>query len=215
MASMESIRHTRVQVVVFDAFGTLLQFGRRLRPYHQLAAIPRSSEAQFAGQALNAMTVDLEFSAFAAATRPDVGADMLADLDRDLRFELAEISLFPDVLPMIRWLRGAGIRIGVCSNLAKPYGVPLRNLLPAMDFYALSYEQGAAKPDPRIYQYCVQQLDLPPESILFVGDTPAADVQGPRASGLQAILLDRGGHSDDAVSLSSLEQLSALLSPGQ
>lgn len=215
MTDMESIRRRQVQAVVFDAFGTLLQFGRRLRPYHQLAAIPRSSEAQSAGQALSAMTVDLTFSAFAAATRPDVVEDMLADLERDLRIELSEISLFSDVAPTIRGLRNAGIRIGVCSNLAKPYGAPLRNLLPAMDFYALSYELGAAKPNPRIYEYCVQQLDLLPESILFVGDTPAADVQGPRTSGMQAILLDRGGHSDEAVRLSSLEQLSTLLSPGQ
>jgi hypothetical protein len=95
-----------------------------------------------------------------------------------------------------------GVRIGVCSNLALPYGFPLLSALPdTPDAVILSYEVGLVKPDPAIFRLVCDRLGFRPAEILFVGDTPSADVEGPRAIGIPAMLISeleeytkRGAH---------------------
>lgn len=57
------------------------------------------------------------------------------------------------------------------------------------DTVILSYEVGVVKPDPAIFRLVCDRLGLQPEEIQFVGDTPSADVEGPRAIGMSAILI--------------------------
>lgn len=60
----------------------------------------------------------------------------------------------------------------------------------------MSYEVGAFKPQPEIYHAALEFVDLPPERVLFVGDTLRADVDGPRAVGMKAVHIDRkAGHT--------------------
>jgi putative hydrolase of the HAD superfamily len=49
---------------------------------------------------------------------------------------------------------------------------------------------GVEKPDPRIFDFALDQLGLPPEGIWYVGDTPAFDVVAARGAGLHPILMD-------------------------
>ena len=64
-------------------------------------------------------------------------------------------------------------------------------MLPRLDAYAWSYEVGAIKPDPRIYQHLIDQLGCTAEEVLFIGDTPLADIQGPSNFGMSARLINR------------------------
>jgi len=50
----------------------------------------------------------------------------------------------------------------------------------------ISEELGVAKPDTRFFQAACDALHLPPSDLLCVGDTPAADVLGARAAGIDA-----------------------------
>jgi len=50
----------------------------------------------------------------------------------------------------------------------------------------ISEELGVAKPDARFFQAACNALRLPPSDLLCVGDTPAADVMGARAAGIDA-----------------------------
>jgi putative hydrolase of the HAD superfamily len=52
---------------------------------------------------------------------------------------------------------------------------------------------GYAKPDPRAYTALAEALTLKPAEILFVGDEPHADVDGPRTAGMQTVWVNRGG----------------------
>jgi putative hydrolase of the HAD superfamily len=52
---------------------------------------------------------------------------------------------------------------------------------------------GYAKPDPRTYTALADALTLEPAEILFVGDEPHADVDGPRTVGMQTVWMNRGG----------------------
>ena len=50
---------------------------------------------------------------------------------------------------------------------------------------------GAIKPDPQIYQHLIDQLWCTADEVLFIGDTPLADVEGPSNFGMLARLINR------------------------
>lgn len=91
------------------------------------------------------------------------------------------------------------VRVGVCSNLAAPYGAALKRLFPTLDAYALSYEIGALKPDPVMYRSACDLLGVGigerfgDERIAMVGDSLRSDCHGPRAVGINGMHLDRSG----------------------
>jgi FMN phosphatase YigB (HAD superfamily) len=183
-----------LQAVVFDAFGTLVRIGERRRPYRQLqklmaahGRLPRPDDA------LSMLTTNVGLAGFVAAAGVQLPWAAFADIERDLYRELSTIELFDDALPAISALSLAGLKVGVCSNLAAPYAIPVRVLLPHLDSYSWSFEIGAVKPDPRIYQHALSALNVEANKTLFVGDTAEADVHGPKRIGLHACLLDRTG----------------------
>jgi 2-haloalkanoic acid dehalogenase type II len=76
---------------------------------------------------------------------------------------------------------------------------------------------GCSKPDARTYQALADALTLKPAEILFVGDEPQADVDGPRTAGMQTVWVNRGGvvwpaaiRAADA-QITGLDELVALL----
>ena len=83
--------------------------------------------------------------------------------------------LYPDVVPVLRELRAAGVRAAVVSNI----GFDLRPIATALgiadlvDAYALSYAVGACKPAPEIFRAALDELGVAPRDALMVGDTPA------------------------------------------
>jgi HAD superfamily hydrolase (TIGR01509 family) len=112
------------------------------------------------------------------------------ELERDLQAESASIRLRPEIEAIWQVLLDKGLRIGVCSNLALPYGPPLLSALPdPPDAVILSYEVGLVKPDPAIFHLVCDRLGISPAEILFVGDTPSADIEGPQAIGMPAMLI--------------------------
>jgi len=46
------------------------------------------------------------------------------------------------------------------------------------------------KPDPAIYDLVINTAGVPACRILFVGDTPAADMDGPTRAGMRAMHID-------------------------
>lgn len=119
--------------------------------------------------------------------------DALPDIRRDLASEIAGLRLFDEVPQTLRRLRDAGLRIAVCSNLAYEYGARVRELMPDVDAYVFSYEQGVAKPDPAIYAATCAALECAAAEVLFVGDSTRCDLKGPRAFGMRSAWLDREG----------------------
>ena len=93
----------------------------------------------------------------------------------------------------------AGIPVAIVSNndgtaqqQLEDFGIcqvgegPLPSVALVVDSGAL----GIAKPDPRIFTPALDALGLPPERVLYVGDTVHADVFGARAAGMPVIQLD-------------------------
>lgn len=195
-----------LKAVVFDAFGTLVYIQDRRSPFRRL--IRWSEEHGRArqvedGERIMSTALDLRGAAAALGLTPP--EELLAQWERDLQHELTAIRVYPEARDLIVELQKAGYRVALCSNLAAPYGPPVRTLLPTLDAYAMSYEVGAVKPQPRIYQFLLDHLGLAAGEVLFIGDTAIADQDGPRAVGMQACLLDRStGQSLSAVVQSTL-----------
>jgi HAD superfamily hydrolase (TIGR01509 family) len=178
-------------VVILDAFGTICEIGDLRRPFGRLAKWLRDNGcAPDPDMARWLMTRPLDLrSACASAAVPE---NFLVELESDLTIELASIRLFPDTIAALHELHAAGVRIALCSNLAAPYAAPVRALLPfELAHYGWSFEIGAIKPDPAIYQEMCDALGCSPSEVLFVGHTEDADVEGPRKFGMRAVHLDR------------------------
>ena len=185
---------TKIAVVAFDVFGTLVHIGDKRAPYKKLLQWMKDQgrSPQPADSAV-IMSQPLSFEDVAAQIGMTLPDDLLAALYSDLAAELQSISLYPDTLSTLNQLRQAGVKIALCSNLAAPYGRTVSPMLPRLDAYAWSYEIGAIKPDPPIYQHLIDQLGCTPNEVLFIGDTPLADVEGPSNFGISARLINRKG----------------------
>lgn len=206
---MEKFDGSTVKVILFDVYGTLVEIYDKRAPFRELIQIgarqgrrPRGKDASI----LMSQPVRLREAAELLEIR-------LTDADRerlesDLNAEVASIAPFADTLPALHELKNRGFKLGLCSNLALDYAPPILSILPfALDAYVWSFDAGAIKPDPAIYAHACRQLCCAPGEILMVGDTVGADVEGPRAFGMQAILLDRKQRFSMKDSLPSLSVL--------
>lgn len=184
-----------IRAVVFDVFGTLVHLGDRRRPFRRLLGLMEAAGRPT--QSLDAariMTSNVGLAGAATLFGVDISFADLAILERDLLAELQSARLFPEAGVVLRELADRGMRLGICSNLAAPYALPVRLLLPfELDAYSWSFEVGALKPDPFIYANVCAQLHCEAESVLMVGDTPDADFHGPRECGMRSLLLSRDG----------------------
>jgi 2-haloalkanoic acid dehalogenase type II len=91
------------------------------------------------------------------------------------------------------------------------------DLTPYFQVVATAEQLRAFKPNPRVFQYIADRLDLPPSEVLFVGDGPLDDVGGARRAGMPVVWLNRNGRklppdvpSPDA-GIASLSELLSLL----
>ena len=85
----------------------------------------------------------------------------------------AEWAVYPDTLSVLKSLRQNGIRTAVVSNIAWD----IRTVLTGseVDEFVLSFEVGAAKPDPRIFASALDRLGVSAEESLMVGDSEEND----------------------------------------
>ena len=124
----------------------------------------------------------------------------------------ANFELYEDVLPVLASLREAGIRIGLVSNTSRDLGAFVEHFSLDVDAWISSGVHGKVKPSPTIFLAALELLGVEPAAAVMVGDSPLDDVEGARALGMQAYLVDREGRfpeRDDA--LPTLLALPALL----
>ena len=184
-----------VLAAIFDAFGTLVEIGEGSHPYRKILTLgiaqgrrPQPTDAQV----LLSQPLDLRQTAkwFGIQVEPDE----MAQLEFDLFNELADIKAYPDGLRAVQQLQAAGIKVGVCSNLAKPYAAAIERLYPGLDGYSYSFAVGAIKPSFAIYRHAARQLAVSPADAWMVGDSKRCDCEGPNVFGMHGYWLDRQGN---------------------
>jgi FMN phosphatase YigB (HAD superfamily) len=137
-----------------------------------------------------------------------VGADLLPCLTDAIAFRL-----YDDAAPALAALQAAGLQLAVVSNWDVSLIPVLERLGVADRFETVVHSAGvgASKPDPRMFTAALEQLSLPPEAVLHVGDDPVNDVQGAQRAGIRAILLDRRARSTRDDAIASLAELAPLV----
>ena len=98
---------------------------------------------------------------------------------------------YPDTAPVLAGLHRQGIRTAVVSNIAfdiRPAFVRL-GIADDVDEFVLSYEVGAVKPTPEIFQTALARVGVAAEEALMVGDSEEAD-GGAVAVGCRFALVD-------------------------
>lgn len=98
---------------------------------------------------------------------------------------------YPDTATVLAGLTERGIKTAVVSNIAFDIRPAFDALGVAddVDVFVLSFEVGATKPDPAIFTAALEQLGVPAERALMVGDSDEAD-GGARALGCRFALVD-------------------------
>ena len=116
-------------------------------------------------------------------------------------------------------LRARAARMVVVSNANGRLHLVMQRLGLARFFDVMldSQLEGVEKPDPRLFAIALERAGARAETTLHVGDFYWIDVQGARAAGLQAVLLDSDGlyPEADCPRVRSLGELADLLASGQ
>ncbi len=131
----------------------------------------------------------------------------------DVDFTLCRnFELFEDALPVLDELRGAGLRLGLVSNGIRDLSEFVVHHRLDVDAVVGSRAHGFVKPHPTIFEAALQQLGVAAAEAAMVGDSIEEDVEGARALGMRAILLDRESrHPDIEERLTDLYGLPAAL----
>ena len=96
---------------------------------------------------------------------------------------------YPDTAAVLRGLRDRGVRTAVVSNIAWDIRATFADLGADPDDFVLSFEVGAVKPDPRIFETALARLGVNASDALMVGDSVEND-GGARALGIGFALVD-------------------------
>jgi putative hydrolase of the HAD superfamily len=67
------------------------------------------------------------------------------------------------------------------------------------------------KPSPTIFMAVLEELGVAPEAAVMVGDSLQDDIEGARALGMRAFLVDREGHTGVEDAIPTLLALPALI----
>jgi putative hydrolase of the HAD superfamily len=129
--------------------------------------------------------------------------------------DLANYSLFDDVLPALELLGEADVTLGVISNFEE-WLERLLEQLGVSSYFAvrvISGVEGLEKPDPRIFQLAMERAGVEPGRSVYVGDNPEFDVDPALAVGMFPVLIDRRDRFPDAPGcrIASLEELPDVL----
>jgi HAD superfamily hydrolase (TIGR01549 family) len=107
-------------------------------------------------------------------------------------------ELYEDVIPVLEEVRAAGLRIGVVSNGIRDLRQFVADHRLDVDAIVDSRTHGRVKPHPTIFQAALDLLGVDAADAVMVGDSPAEDIDGARALGMRAILIDRDDRHQDA-----------------
>jgi len=103
-----------------------------------------------------------------------------------------DFKLRDGVIETLNELRNRGLYLGVVSNIDEDqlnYLVDLGRIRSHFDSLISSEKAQSCKPDPIIFEMALSLAGCRPEEVLFVGDTPLADIVGANQAGMCSVLI--------------------------
>jgi HAD superfamily hydrolase (TIGR01549 family) len=121
-------------------------------------------------------------------------------------------ELYEDALPVLEELRRYDLKLGLVSNGIRDLHEFVAHHRLDVDAVVDSRSHGRVKPHPTIFQFALERLDVAATEAAMVGDSLVEDVEGARALGMRAFLVDRDDrHVDVEERLTDLYGLPAAL----
>lgn len=126
-----------------------------------------------------------------------------------------DMQLDPDAVACLEALREKGLPLGLITNSVwrRPLIEADLEQLGIRDFFdsvTISSEVGYRKPHPSIFKSALEALNVEPETAVFVGDDPRADVGGAMGVGMKTILKITKGTSSGPPADATIQRLSEL-----
>jgi 2-haloacid dehalogenase len=200
MEPLENIR-----ACVFDAYGTLFDYASAAArcqddlgaEWERLSVLWREKQLQYTWlRAIQGRHADFWQVTGDAL---DYALDTVGFSDRALREKLMGLYLslepFPEVPPVLRQLRAAGLKTAILSNGAPAMlaAVVEKAGLAGLFDHVLSVEEvGVFKPHRRVYQLAVDRLGVAPAAISFQSSN-AWDAYAASAFGMRVVWCNRYG----------------------
>ena len=191
------MNHPPISSVLFDLDNTLLDrnlgfesFCREL--YHTSGAM---SDTHSEREAVELM---LEWDSRGMGSRDNLFKNILSQwpgVFRDLQQAMQVfIESFPRLLvlepqtrALLEDLQDAGLPTGIVTNggtIMQSNKIRESGLDGLVGTIVISEQAGVSKPDPRIFEKALAQIQASPASTLFVGDNPEADILGAMGMGM-------------------------------
>ncbi|MCL5679778.1 MAG: HAD family hydrolase [Candidatus Marsarchaeota archaeon] len=139
----------------------------------------------------------------------DEQAEALAKIMNEKWTDASNRKPYPEVMEVLEHLQASGFRLGLLTaGAATSYTKTLEKegLLKYFAFVFGEDTTNIPKPDPKAYKRVIKESKCGADEILFVGDDLINDYEGPRKSGMKAVLVDRNNEfGNDIAKISDLK----------
>jgi HAD superfamily hydrolase (TIGR01509 family) len=216
-----------VQAVLFDYSGTLFRLEEDDRWFEGIEVDERQVDVHVQAELMRRMTAPtgqhvkmtqqahhawinrdlaphLHREAYLHVLRESGVADHHAEILYGLMIDPLNWTPYPDTVGVLQSLHQQGVKTAVVSNIAFDIRPAFESIGAAeyVDEFVLSFEVGAVKPNPEIFEAALGRLGVQAQQAVMVGDSDEAD-GGARALGCGFVLVDplptslrRGGLRD-------------------
>lgn len=197
----DSSRPLRFDLIAFDWDGTLYDSTRLIVRCIQAAVIDVGGAKPSENDA--AWVIGLGLAEALARAAPDVPKEKYAELGARYRYHYLQhqddLVLFDGVLQMIDALRARGHKLAVATGKSR------RGLNEALKSVALrdrfdasrTADETFGKPHPRMLLELMEELEVPPERTLMIGDT-THDLQLALNAGCPSVGVSYGAHEPES-----------------
>jgi FMN phosphatase YigB (HAD superfamily) len=182
---------SRIEAAVFDVGETLIDETRHWGEWADWIGTPRLTFFAALGIAIER---GWHHRRAFQLVRPgfDIAAESARRAEAGWRLRFEPGDFYPDALPCVTELAGAGYRIGIAGNQPEAAEAALAAAGVRADFIASSAGWGVEKPDPAFFAKVAEAAGLPPAAIAYVGDRLDNDVLPAKRAGMFAVFLRRG-----------------------
>lgn len=101
--------------------------------------------------------------------------------------EAAFEHLHKDIIPTLSALKKKGVLLGLISNCFSEEAAVIKKsvLYSYFDAVCLSFDEGIQKPNPAIFERCLENLRLPAQNCLYVGDGGSCELEAAKMIGMK------------------------------
>lgn len=135
--------------------------------------------------------VSLAIKNIARSIDPTISQNLIKEacITRESKFKQAIIKIDENVIEVLQNLRKKGYKLALVSNADKMEIAYWSEspIITLFDTVVFSCDIGYAKPNPEIYLYACQRLNLNPGDCIFIGDGGSDELAGAKRLGISTI----------------------------